>query len=133
MNDELLRESIEQSRQNGEMLERCHTYLVFVLIVLSILCLLVAIQIVAKIVIFARVIRVQERVELLLGKAIEHGNISDRNRERFASATEALQSENTTVIQAAEKVSHKIDDVAADVVTIKDKIIDGNQKEGNKK
>lgn len=75
--------------------------------ILMALCLLVAGQILAKVVIFRRVFEMLEKVEQMLRMAEAHGHVTDSQRERINHAMSVVV---PTVKRAVDEVPEKVAD-----------------------
>jgi signal transduction histidine kinase len=115
----------EQAESILSMLERCHKSLSVLLVLAGIIIVMVFVQIILKIRIFRRVVKLLERSERVLKLSEIHGDVSDRTRERVIDATDNIQREATHVAKSVEETKAKLGDVAVKVDEIKTAVIDG--------
>lgn len=94
-----------------------------VMVMVCALCVLVILQIVAKVFIFGKVVKVMERCELLLNMVEIHAKITDSQKERTAEALDTMKAEakntavkaETAVQQASKEVKAVVKEVAQEI------------------
>lgn len=100
-----------------------------VLVIVCVLCAFVVIQIVAKVIIFGRVIEVMKRCELLLNMAEMHAKITDSQKERTVDAVEQMHIEAKRVAAVAAVVAKEsVQDVKQAVEEVPKKVVEEIQK-----